>query len=161
MSAQKVWSEYYLGIHSVPFYMDAREAKNLKLLVQRINWYWKESKGIVLDPDQEVKALKHFLELIEDEFTLENLTPSTVNSRYNILIARAYSKREAKDKSSVLSNRFVREYTPEELEELAQIKRAYKKQKEEASTQPREELERKNSLGSLVRNRLERLSPYK
>ena len=104
MSFQKIWNEYYKGVHSISYYFDAKEGKNINLLVKKIKFFYKEDQQIELSEEQLPKALKYFLDNIEDDYTLENLNPSTVNNRFNILNARLNSKRIKEDTSHIMKS---------------------------------------------------------
>ena len=159
----EIFQEVHLQVVGVPFLaVNGREGKSLKELYVSVALFWKEKRGTPLEPDQALKAFKHFLLSIDNQYVLDGFVPSIIYQNFQLILNQAYGKRyDLEEKKAIRASNFIRHYTPEELEELAQIKRAYKKQKEEASTEPREEIERKNSLGSLVRDRLNNLSPYK
>ena len=94
MNFQDIFCEYYKDIHGISFYFDAKEGKNLNLLVKKIQYYWKVDRKRELNEIETFKGLKYFLDNIEDEFTLQQLTPSMINSRFNIINQQIYSKRK-------------------------------------------------------------------
>ena len=114
MNSQDIWCAFFKEVHTISFYMDGKEASNLKLLQKKINRYWLEDAGVILTPEQELKALNYFLHNITDDFTLDYLTPSNVNSRFNILNQQMHSKRIKTDVSARMKKGVVQPPTPEQ-----------------------------------------------
>jgi len=119
---QNIWNEFFYKVHSISFYFDTKDGSNLKLLVKKIKYYWKAERKRELNEAQTFAALKYFLENIEDEFTLNQLTHSVVNRRFKIINQQIFSKRKKKVETVSFK---IEMPTDEEMKEIQLIKKGY------------------------------------
>lgn len=150
----EIFKEVHQQVTGVPFTMlNGREGKSLKEAYLAVAMFWKEKRGEALEEPGALLAFKHLLESIEDAYILDNFLPSIIYQNLQGLLNQAYGKRYTKEeKKAIRASNFIRSYTAEELEELAQIKRAYQKQKANpndynASKEP-------TSLGAIMKKNL-------
>ena len=88
--ARDVFVEYYdnLSISDEPYYWTAKDAGNMKQLLNKIK-FSRESRGLDVDDDSMIFALNAFLNSISDQWILQHLETATINSKYNEIVAKA------------------------------------------------------------------------
>ena len=94
MTYTEIWHQFYSDRVSIPYYMSPKEASNLKQLFEKVKWF-KEQQGVDYDP---LVSFSKFLYKIEDVFTLEQLNPSMINSRFQIILQQMLGKKVKKPK---------------------------------------------------------------
>ena len=130
MNYQDIFKDAYQKKVGIPFLQwSGKEGKCLKELYALLPVFWKEFKQIEINEPQQLQAFEHFLESIDDDFVLASFTPSVILACFNSLAQQAYGKHK---KPNVI--RFTFDLpTDEEIKEIQQIKKGYKRLKNEQS----------------------------
>lgn len=107
--ARAAFEEFYKKTKCIDYEWSAKDASNMKLLLQKIR-HSRESRGVPLACDDEnmIEALKGFFSYINDPWLLEHLDVANINSKYNEIVAAAKGKKSIQPSMEV--GRIITEY---------------------------------------------------
>lgn len=86
-SAVEVWFDFYRHKTGQEYVMDGQQGRHLKQLLNKIETKLKQ-KGMNTAPEMVINSLRGFLASLNDQWILDHLEISIVNSKFNV----AYSK---------------------------------------------------------------------
>lgn len=107
--ARAAFEEFYKGLKGIDYEWSAKDANNMKLLLQKIQ-HSRENREVPLECDDEkmIEALKGFFSFINDPWLLDHLDVANINSKYNEIVAAAKAKKNIKPSMEV--GRIITEY---------------------------------------------------
>ena len=86
--AREIFESHYQEIYQDPYYWTAKDAKNMKLLLQKISYSRSHrEKPLPVDDDSMLEALGKFLEAINKSWIMDNFTVSNINGQYGSIIS--------------------------------------------------------------------------
>jgi hypothetical protein len=88
--ARNVFVEYYnnLSISDEPYYCTGKDAGAMRELLNKIK-FSRKSRGLDVDDDSIIYALNALLNSISDQWILQHHETTTINSKYNEIVANA------------------------------------------------------------------------
>lgn len=88
--ARAAFEEFYKGLKGIDYEWSAKDASNMKLLLQKIQ-HSRENRKVPLDccDEKMIEALNGFFSYISDPWLLEHLDVANINSKYNEIVAAA------------------------------------------------------------------------
>lgn len=107
--ARAAFEEFYKGLKGIDYEWSAKDANNMKLLLQKIQ-HSRENREVPLECDDEkmIEALKGFFSFINDPWLLEHLDVANINSKYNEIVAAAKAKKNVQPSMEV--GRIITDY---------------------------------------------------
>lgn len=104
--ARKVFEEFYQAQYETPYYWTAKDASNMKQLLQKIA-YSREHRDnpLPVDDDSMLDALSKFLAKINKSWIADNFSVSIINSQYNAIISEIKNKSKQNNNGRTDSNR--------------------------------------------------------
>jgi len=84
----EIWFNFYKYKTGQVYCMDGQQGKHLKQLIKKIEGKVKES-GLEVNEATMQNSFRGFLALIKDQWILDNLDISIINSKFNVLYSKA------------------------------------------------------------------------
>jgi len=84
----EVWFKFYKYKTGETYVFDGRDGRHIKQLITKIKIKVKE-KGIEETDENIINSFRGFLASLTDQWILDNLDVSIINSKFNIIYARA------------------------------------------------------------------------
>lgn len=86
--ARIVFEEFYQKTYEAPYYWAAKDAVNMKQLIQKISFSRQHRDNpLPIDDESLLEALAKFLETINKSWVMDNFSVTTINSQYNNIIS--------------------------------------------------------------------------
>lgn len=86
--ARSLFEDYFNDTFSSSYYWTAKDAGNMKQLLQKIT-FSREQKKMPIDDDSMMYALKSLLSSINEGWIFENFSVANINSKYNEIVSQA------------------------------------------------------------------------
>lgn len=112
--ARTLFEDYFNDTFSSSYYWTAKDAGNMKQLLQKIT-FSREQKKMPIDDDSMMYALKSLLSSINEGWIFENFSVANINSKYNEIVSQA--KNGKTNRSTSPSKQEANEYAMQVLTE--------------------------------------------
>jgi len=83
-----IWFAFYKHKTGQQYVMDGQQGKHLKMLLKKVETKVKQ-QGMEASNENVLNSLKGFLSSLNDQWILEHLEIAIINSKFNILYAKA------------------------------------------------------------------------
>lgn len=98
--AIQIWFQFYRARTGQEYVFDGMQGRHLKQLLKKIEVKVKQ-KGLEVNDENILNSLNGFLHHMKDSWILEHLEISIVNSKFNILYAKAVRNSPFNSKSKI------------------------------------------------------------
>jgi len=93
--ARSLFEKHFKDLFSNDYYWTAKDAGNMKKLLQKIT-FSREQKKMPVDDDSLLYALQSLLSSIHDDWILKNFSVAIIDSKYNEIVTQAINGNNAK-----------------------------------------------------------------
>ena len=86
--AKDIFEEFYQSVYENAYYWTAKDAVNMKQLLQKISYSRQHRENpLPIDDEAMLTALRKFLDSINKGWVMDNFSVTTINSQYNNIIS--------------------------------------------------------------------------
>lgn len=119
--ARSLFEGYFRDIYSDEYYWSAKDAGSMSQLIKKLT-FSRKSKGMSVDDDSVLYALKVLLSSIKDGWIFDNFSVANINSKYNEIISQA--RENGKSNRAINSKQEANEYAMRQFIERRQQREA-------------------------------------
>ena len=103
--ARVVFEEFYQSVYENPYYWAAKDAANMKQLLQKISYSRQHRENpLPVDDEAILEALRKFLDSINKGWVMDNFSVTTINSQYNNIISEIKNRTKPIPKNAKSNN---------------------------------------------------------